>query len=145
MLAYIIRRLLLLPLTLFVIVLVNFVIINLAPGDPISSSEISEDGAATRDEEQNLAFGSDFAYLQFREHYGLTLPVLFNTWPWISEEKTKDDLLSLSTRKWHPDDLEEMSVQSHEKLRTRLGDQARFTMHNLMSIARSPKADLELQ
>ncbi len=44
MLNYIIRRLLLLPLTLFGIVLVNFVIINLAPGEPTTITEVSAGG-----------------------------------------------------------------------------------------------------
>jgi len=66
MITYIARRLLLLPLTLFSIVLVNFVIINLAPGDPVSLTEISQDGEASRKEKEAVAFGSDMRYLQFR-------------------------------------------------------------------------------
>ena len=60
MINYIIRRLLLLPLTLFCIVLVNFVIINLAPGDPTTVTELSKDGGAQKQEQAASVFGSDF-------------------------------------------------------------------------------------
>ena len=47
---YILRRLLLLPITLFFIVVVNFAIINMAPGEPTSVTEISPGGEARRQE-----------------------------------------------------------------------------------------------
>jgi len=47
---YTLRRLLLLPLTLFCIVIVNFIIINLAPGEPFSYAEISPEGTAIQKE-----------------------------------------------------------------------------------------------
>ena len=72
---YIVRRLLLLPITLFFIVLVNFVIINMAPGEPTTVTEISPEGQATRRQDRAIAFGADDRYLQFREHFGLTLPL----------------------------------------------------------------------
>ena len=81
---YTLRRLMLLPLTLFCIILVNFAIINLAPGDPVTYAEISQEGTATRREDRSFAFSSDERYLQFREFYGLTLPILYNTWPWLT-------------------------------------------------------------
>ena len=66
MLNYLLRRLILLPITLFCIMLINFVIINMAPGDPTTVTEISQEGAATRKENRSVAFGSDDRYLQFR-------------------------------------------------------------------------------
>lgn len=83
MINYILRRLLLLPVTLFFIVLVNFLIINLAPGDPVTVTDISKETGAQQ-QGRAVAYGSDDRYLVFREFYGLTLPILFNTWPWIS-------------------------------------------------------------
>src|SRR5271163_268820 len=98
MLNYLLRRLILLPLTLFCIVLVNFIIINLAPGEPVTVTEISPEGA-TRKEDRSLAFGSDELYLQFREFYGLTLPILFNIWPWTSPASVYADIWSLVNRR----------------------------------------------
>jgi peptide/nickel transport system permease protein len=135
MFAYIIRRLLLLPLTLFVIVLVNFVIINLAPGDPTAVTEVSQDGDASRKEDSSIAFGSDQRYLAFREFYGLTLPILFNRWPSLSQESVYRNLSHLSTRRWLDGDLDEMSVKEYEQIRIRFGDQARYMMPLLYSAA----------
>ena len=87
MITYILRRTLLLPITMFFIILVNFVIINLAPGDPTTVTEISAEGLATRSEGRSVAFGGDDRYLQFREHYGLTLPILFNMWPFMTKKR----------------------------------------------------------
>lgn len=128
MIAYLIRRLLLLPLTLFAIVLVNFVIINLAPGEPTTVTEVSAEGEASRREDQAFASGSDDRYLQFREHYGLTLPILFNLWWTISYETVRENLRLLV----HDRDL--MSVQAYDRLRIRQGDQARFVMGHLLRI-----------
>ena len=96
---YILRRLILLPITLFAILLVNFVIINLAPGDPVTVTEISQEGNATRNEGRSVAFGSDERYLQFREYYGLTLPILFNDWPWLSKNYVLEILWKIAHRK----------------------------------------------
>ena len=133
MLNYILRRLLLLPLTLFCIVLVNFVIINLAPGDPVTVTEVSAEGASRR-EDQTAAFGSDDRYLQFREHYGLTLPILYNTWPSIDRETVSQRLWTLSTRRASPEAAQEMEGKRYNDLRIRFGDQARYTMPHLLSI-----------
>jgi peptide/nickel transport system permease protein len=138
MLNYIIRRLLLLPFTLFFIILVNFVIINLAPGDPVTVTEISPEGAA-RKEDRSVAFGSDERYLQFREHYGLTLPILFNDWPWITLPYVEKTLHILSTRRDPPDASEEMKVKDYDALRIRFGDQAQFIMPKLLQIIEDPQ------
>ena len=68
MFTYILRRLLLLPLTLFFILLINFIIINLAPGDPVSYVEISGDGASLQ-ANRSLDTKNNERYLQFREFY----------------------------------------------------------------------------
>lgn len=130
---YIIRRLLLLPLTLFCIVLVNFVIINLAPGDPTSVTDISPDGASRRSD-RSVAFGGDERYLQFREFYGLTLPVLWNTWPSLSKAAIEKTLTQLLDRRYNPADKEEMPVREYDNLRVRMGDQSRFVMPHLLDI-----------
>lgn len=141
MLNYLIRRLLLLPVTLFGIVLVNFVIINLAPGDPTTVTEVTAQGSATRREDRAIAFGIDDRYLQFREHFGLTLPVLFNLWPEISLKEVSADLWSLVHRRYHADDPEEMPVRNYDHLRITLGDQARFIMPHLLTIIDSPSGE----
>lgn len=137
MIHYIGRRLLLLPITLFFIILVNFAIINLAPGDPSTITEISPDGASRR-EDRAMAFGTDDRYLQFREHYGLTLPILINLLPWTSEAYVRTSLEQLSTRKFSPEDKEEMPVKQFDALRIGFGDRARYVMPLLLRVIEDP-------
>lgn len=127
MLGYLFRRLCLLPLTLLAIVLVNFVIINLAPGDPVSITERNQDGASRR-ADRAMAFGSDDRYLQFREHYGLTLPILWNAWPSLTIEVIRDQLNTLAHRK------DELALKEYDQLRIRFGDQAKYNMPRLVQI-----------
>ena len=141
--AYFVRRLILLPITLFAIVLVNFVIVNLAPGEPSSITEISPTGQATRDASRAGTSASDERYLQFREHYGLTLPILFNAWPWISEQTVRDDLWELVHHKYSPEDKQEIGLKEWDDLRIKTGDQARFTMPHLVQILKDPSIDSE--
>ena len=145
MLNYLIRRLLLLPLTLFCIILVNFVIINLAPGDPVTVTEISAEGTATRSADRAMAFGSDERYLQFRERYGLTLPILFNSWPWISKRQVDDDLGILLTHRETPDSPQEMPVKTYDALRVTFGDESRYIMPKLLEIIQDSSQPLPLR
>ena len=140
---YIVRRLILLPITLFFIVLVNFVIINLAPGEPTSITEVSPEGMATRKEGRSAAFGSDERYLQFREYYGLTLPILFNTWPSITKEEVDKTLWILVHKKANPETNEEYSGKGYNDLRIGFGDRARFIMPILLQIIEDPHTDEE--
>lgn len=142
---YIIRRLLLIPITLFCIVLVNFVIINLAPGDPVTITEVSQEGTASRKENRSVAFGADERYLQFREHYGLTLPILFNTWPWLTEKYVKHTLWVLVHRKESPEATEEMTVKTYDGIRINFGDQARFVIPLLLGVVEDPQESLEIR
>lgn len=144
MLNYIIRRLLLLPLTLFCIILVNFVIVNLAPGDPVTITEVSADGAS-RQESRSMAFGSDERYLQFREHYGLTLPILFNTWPRTSQEFVDKTLEKLTTKKISPQSVEEMPVKEYDALRVSFGDRSRYIMGKLLSVITDKDKELPIR
>lgn len=138
MTTYIFRRLLLLPITMFFIILVNFVIINLAPGDPTTVTEISAEGLATRGENHSVAFGMDDRYLQFREHYGLTLPILFNSWPFIRQSYVQNTLWSLIHRN-------DMSVKDYDAMRVKFGDQSRFIMPLLLNIISNPEEPIELR
>jgi peptide/nickel transport system permease protein len=134
MFQYILRRLLLLPVTLFCIVLVNFIIINLAPGDPASFTEVSAEGGANRREDRSIAFSGDERYLQFREFYGLTLPILFNTWPSLSRAEVEQELWQVVNRRLSADDKEEMPAKEYDQMRLLLGDQSRFIMPHLLAI-----------
>lgn len=136
---YIVRRLILLPVTLFFIILVNFVMINLAPGDPVTVTEISPEGIATRKEDQSLAFGSDNRYLQFREHYGLTLPILINLWPWLSLEDVIHSLEQLVEGK------ERLGVKKYDQLRVLVGDQSPYVMPLLLQIIENHKLSIPLR
>lgn len=145
MVNYLARRLILLPITLFFIVLVNFVIINLAPGDPTTVTEISPEGLAARSEERSAVFGSDERYLQFREHYGLTLPVLINLWSFTSPETVHRMLWQLAYRKESPHDAEEMRVKEYEKIRIGFGDRSKYVMPLLLKEAENRDEELELR
>lgn len=145
MLNYIIRRLILLPITLFFIILVNFIIINLAPGDPTTLTEISPEGSATRREDRSVAFGSDNRYLQFREHYGLTLPILYNLWPNLTQEYVDRSLWTLVNRKKAIGDKEDMNVKEYDALRITFGDQARFIMPKLLHVMENEKVEWPLR
>lgn len=141
---YIVRRLILLPITLLCIVLVNFVIVNLAPGDPVTISEVSQEGA-TRQEGRSMAFGSDDRYLQFREFYGLTLPILFNTWPFTSEVSLRNKLWQLAYRKSSSESTTEMNTKDYDSLRISVGDRARFVMPLLIAIAEDPNEEIAVR
>ncbi len=132
---YIIHRVLLLPLTLFAIVLVNFVIINLAPGEPVYVSEIGAGGEASRRVSSNLASPED-RYLQFREFFGLTLPILYNNWPSYPSRKIMQDLEALQHK-------EELGAKRYSELRIALSDKARFVMPKLLGIAKDKKVSFE--
>lgn len=144
MLSYILQRLLLLPITLFFILLVNFVIINLAPGDPIQVLKINPEGGVRHDD-KSMAFGSDEEYLVFREFYGLTLPILFNTWPWTTQSQIDLTLWQLVNRKSGPESTEPMSIKDYEALRTNMGDRAKFVMPLLLHAIQDSKESLEIR
>jgi peptide/nickel transport system permease protein len=145
MLNYIIRRLILLPITLFCIVFINFLVMNLAPGEPTTITEINPQGEATRREGHSVAFGSDNRYLQFREFYGLTLPILFNPWPSIKLKKVQNDLWQLVNRKKESQETEEMSLKDYDSLRITFGDQARYLMPKLLKIIDDPSTEVSIR
>lgn len=145
MFRYILRRLLLLPPTLLAIILVNFVIINLAPGDPVTTTELSQDGGATRKEDHAVAFGKDERYLHFREHYGLTLPILFNSWPFVSPSYVLNQLHTLVQQKPSLHDPNSLSVSKYEALRVSFGDGSRFIMDQLIEIISNRDQPLDIR
>lgn len=141
---YLLKRLLLIPPTLFVILLVNFVIINLAPGDPTTVMDISPEGNAVRKASSTMAFGSDMRYLQFREFYGLTLPILWNDWTFLSQEYVNNSLEQLQTRKWAAEGAE-IPLKTYEALRLQFGDQSRFIMPHLVKVINDSKAPMPIR
>ena len=138
MIPYILRRLVLLPITLFGIVLINFVIVNLAPGDPVTINQVSDTGEPTRRQDRQVAFGADERYLQMREHYGLTLPIILNTWLWKSQQEVDSALEQLTHR-------DQMTVKKYDALRVNTGDQARFIMPKLLQVIQSPSQPLAMR
>ncbi|MFZ0565438.1 MAG: ABC transporter permease [Chlamydiales bacterium] len=137
MIEYIFRRLLLLPLTLFAIILVNFVILNLAPGDPVNIAHLSSTGDAIRAADETGVTGEN-RYLQFREHYGLTLPLLFNRWPSLSTKKIQKGLAQLAAK-------ENEKGYAYQQFLTLWGDRARFIMPHLLNEAKNPKNTPQIQ
>lgn len=131
-------------MTLFFIVLVNFIIVNLAPGDPVTISDASLQ-SGTRREERSFAFGSDDRYLQFREFYGLTLPILFNTWPFTDYSYVEKTLWQLVHRKSSPQSTEEMNYKDYDSLRINFGDGSRFIIPFLLDILSNVNQDLSIR
>lgn len=116
----------------------------MAPGDPVTISEVSQQGAS-RQEGRSMAFGSDDRYLQFREFYGLTLPILFNTWPFTSEASLRNMLWQLAYRKSTPEATTEMNTKDYDSLRISVGDRARFVMPLLLAIAEDQNEDIAVR
>lgn len=89
---YIIKRLLLMVLTMFGICMVSFIVINLAPGDPADKS--SAPGAGGGVENKGI---SDKVLRDNRERLFLDKPIVFNTSPSDTDSVTEQmikDLLS---------------------------------------------------
>ncbi len=130
MLKYISKRLLLLPLTLFLILLFNFIVLNLAPGEPSSVVQVTGEGGA---QSSNASTASPLLdrYLIFREHYGLTLPILFNLWPSTTTETIIEKIDHL---KAFDEGDKTVTAKKYEKDRLFLFDHARFIMPKLLPI-----------
>src|SRR5262249_44461848 len=122
-----------------------FVIINLAPGDPVTIAEISQEGGASRSADRAMAFGSDERYLQFRERYGLTLPILFNMWPWTSQTYVNDTLQILVTKRTSPTSKEEMPVKAYDALRISFGDRSRYITPKLLPALQDPHQSKDMR
>jgi len=117
----------------------------MAPGDPVSMTEISSEGGVSRREDGATAFGSDDRYLQFREHYGLTLPIIFNTWPNIRLERVQKVLWTLVHRLESPASTKEVEVKKYNALRIRFGDQARYIQDHLLTVMEDPDAEHDIR
>lgn len=135
---YLIRRLLLLPVTLFAIILVNFVILNLVPGDPVTQLDRSMTGEAERSTELESG-GEESHHLQFREHYGLTKPILLNFWGMLTKNEIEEGLKKLASRKINE---EEMSVHTYHQLKTLWGDRASYILPLLLDCAKNETTSL---
>lgn len=136
--SYFTKRLILLPLTLFAILILNFVIINLAPGEPSSRAQRSASGEAVRQEGVSYGEEGDDAYLNFRERYGLTLPIVFNHWIFESEQQILKKLKKLIAH--HEQVLEgKGSFTQYFALKRELGDQAKYCMPQLLALAAQEK------
>ncbi|HXF29672.1 MAG TPA: hypothetical protein VN457_07455, partial [Chlamydiales bacterium] len=128
-------------MTLFCIILVNFVIINLAPGEPVYNIDVTNAGASRR--EDQAASGTEERYLQFRQFFGLTLPILYNNWPKTMREQVLQDYQLLETR--HEPDGREISQKEYNQLRITTGDRARFVLPHLVSIMTDEAVSLPIR
>jgi peptide/nickel transport system permease protein len=135
---YLLRRLLLLPVTLTAIIFVNFLILNLVPGDPVSMMDRSATGEATKSTE--MSGGTEQTHhLQFREHYGLTKPIVYNNWFSITRSQLKKGLDQLLE---YDKESGGLSVQEHFALKTLWGDRARYIMPLLIDFTKDKTAPL---
>jgi peptide/nickel transport system permease protein len=80
---YLLKRLLLLPITLFGISVITFLLIHLAPGDPASIKRhgLSQGGKAAVESER----GTVDAVTKFRQRYGLDKPLHVQYGMWIGK------------------------------------------------------------
>lgn len=145
MAGYLIRRLLLLPVTLFFIVMINFVIINLSPGDPATVVEISDSGDATGQENQASDTLSEDKFLRFREHFGLTLPILFNNWSSITYNQLYQRLENILHYKQGKQDEVNWDFKTYHEQRVLTGDQSRFVMPLLLKIFEDENLTLSMR
>lgn len=135
--SYLLQRLLLLPVTLFAIIFINFLILNLAPLEPVTGLNRSPmDEASKSSDSQEGVYEEQ--YLHFREHYGLTLPILFNKWPTLSKKEIKKGLHELLN-------LKEDSFTEYRENYIHWGDRARFIMTPLLQLASDPQEPLALR
>lgn len=123
---YIVQRLLLLPLTLFAIVFVTFIILNLAPGEPVYLAQTSSEGGVAG-RQTNVVGGPEDRYLQFRHSFGLTLPLVYNDWPRTSKKRVIQDIEQL--------EIPDLSAKTAADLRVNLRDRARFCLGLFLQIA----------
>lgn len=128
MIKYFIKRLCLLPFTLLVIFLINFVILNFASNDSLEDRSIDVFG----DIADTKTFKGTDSFLQFREHYGLTLPILVNNWPNISRKKLQRALHKILEKDCYDSNL----------YRT-WGDRAKFIMPLLLQEANNNNESLQ--
>lgn len=104
-------------------------------------SEVVQQGGKQAD--RAAAFGSDERYLQFREFYGLTLPILWNRWPFTTEQELRQELWQLVHRRESQESTEEMSFKQYEALRLLVGDQAKYVMPLLLKVMQNPESPPE--
>ncbi len=134
----------LIPVTLLAILLINFIILNLAPGDPSTIGDMGEKGSGSRSTSAANEYSRDDGYLIFREHYGLTLPILLNAWPGRSKEKVEADLYVMRDRR-SPGATSEMGGRRYRELRLSFGDRCRYLMPSLLAIAEDGKEPLSIR
>jgi len=131
---YICKRLLLLPLTLFAIVFATFIIINLAPGEPVYMMQRGESGGASREAKAGFQSPED-RYTQFRNFFGLNLPIVFNDWSTTTKKGLMHRLEYIQQK--------ELSAKEYSKMRIELVDRARFCLDTFFSIAKDPQVSFE--
>lgn len=131
MLNYLLRRLTLLPLTLFAIVTVNFVILNLAPIEPAFQSQ----GDELKFQETASSGLEEDPYSLFYRKYGLNLPILLNTWIFASPKDVARDVIDWNQR-FGKDPLLRHSSQSIKELRL-LKSQATYQIPQLLTLLSS--------
>ncbi len=79
MLQYIFKRILIMLPTLLMITLLSYMMMRLAPGDPVKSNMLSASG-----DPGQLKEGESEAAKQFRKHFGLDKPWYVGYWYWLT-------------------------------------------------------------
>jgi len=127
LLLYILKRILVMVPTLFVIVLVCFLVLNFAPGKPGKAGEAAQ------------AAGSEEARAQYRifkETFNYDKPVLFNTYFWVE----RDEVLGLMETSISPSADPKDKIEAQNQLE----DYGEYIVPHLIEIA-SQVDDFELK
>lgn len=132
---YLFKRLLLLPLTLCIILLLNFAILNLAPGEPTTQMDLSATGEAVGTQKSS---STNDPYILFRQHYGLHLPIFINRWPLIKKSKLLQALSQLHTQK---KDSSELNYSHYQNLKRGWRDRGKYIPKLLFEVL---EGDLDL-
>lgn len=133
MLQYTIKRLLLMPPTFFLVSLVIFIVLNVAPGRPGASASAAESGESSDSANQRESFRI------FKEQFNLDKPILFNT----RFNLTRDDIeeiLSIAHNVGDRQDEPSVRVEAQENL----DDYGNYMVRHLLGLVfEHPSADMQ--
>ena len=133
MLQYTIKRLLLMPPTFFLVSLVIFIVLNVAPGRPGASAAAAESGESSDSANQRESFRI------FKEQFNLDKPILINTRFNLTRDEI-EEILSIAHNLGDRQDAPSVRVEAQENL----DDYGNYMVRHLVSlIFEHPSADMQ--
>lgn len=145
MFRYLLQRMFFIPATLLLVLAINFILISLAPGDPSLVAQVGGAEEGTREAESLASKGVSSPYRLFREHYGLTLPILLNLWPHRKLQEVEEDLSLFVHKGMDGEGRRLISSREYAKLKVELGDRARYILPQLLTLLGDRSKSLDLR